>query len=160
MNKLARVLWLRSAMDLNCHRVLLRWTLTMNSYDELLRWTLTMDSYAELSRRSFTINFVLPLVARYARPLLALTRPLLALLGRFWLSLSRFWLSTMFLTSRFWLSTGHFWLLIVSIGSQLYSFGLSCNTYIHILVRRNGVTAKNVSLGEALLLGQRLLDPG
>ena len=86
------------------------------------------------------MNFVLPLVARYVRPLLALTRPLLALLGRFWLS------------------TGHFWLSIVSIGFLAFNYtssGSSCHIHIHSLVRINGVYSQECELGGSALTGTK-----
>merc|ERR1711951_123423 len=117
---------------------LLRRTLTMNSYDELLRRTLTLDSYDEVLQ-------------------LILYCPLWhVMLGRFWLYFKPLLAINNVFNKPPLASIGHFWLLIVSIGCFLLKFV----THIHSLVRVNGATANNVSLGVALLLGQMLLDPG
>ena len=78
------------------------------------------------------------------------------MLGRFWLYFKPLLAINNVFNKPLLASIGHFWLLIVSIGCFLLKFV----THIHSLVRVNGATANNMSLGVALLLGQRLLDPG
>ena len=100
--------------------------------------------------------------------------------GRFWLSIVLFLLksSHTYATCLFWLSVKVRPLVALNrfngpLLALQYAFEfnrplLAINslvsaqvfTHIHSLVRVKGATANNMSLGVALLLGQRLLDPG
>ena len=104
--------------------------------------------------------------------------------GRFWLSIVLFLFksSHTYATCLFWLSvkvrplvalnrfngpllalqyaTFDFNRPLLAINSLNSLFSAQVFTHMHNLVRVNGATANNMSLGVALLLGQRLLDPG